>query len=32
MSLDEVMNVILMCGVYWMIIYQVYVGTLVKLS
>jgi len=32
MILDQVMNVILMCGVHWMKVYQVYVGVLVKLS
>ena len=32
MSLDEVIHIILVCGVYWMTIYQVYVGVLVKLS
>ena len=32
MILDGVMNVILVCGVYWMTVYQVYVGVLVKLS
>jgi len=32
MSLDEVMHIILVCGVYWMTVYQVYVGVLVKLS
>ena len=32
MILDGVMNVILVCGVYWMTVYQVYVGVLGMLS
>ena len=31
-DLDGVINVILVCGVYWMTVYQVYVGVLVKFS
>jgi len=32
MILDGVMNVILVCEVYWMTVYQVYVGVLGMLS
>ena len=32
MSLDEVIHIILVCGVYWITVYQVYGGVLVKLS